>query len=65
MYQESPDLALAQDCARAIFDAFGDYNTEFREVTRRARLRFESRDWVAGRNDAKQRIDLYRITFGE
>jgi isocitrate dehydrogenase kinase/phosphatase len=54
-----PDLALARDCARAIFDAFGDYNAEFREVTRRARLRFEARDWSAGRLDAKERIDLY------
>jgi isocitrate dehydrogenase kinase/phosphatase len=54
-----PDSALARDCARAIFDAFGDYNSEFREVTRRARLRFETRDWVAGRVDATERIDLY------
>jgi len=54
-----PDLALARDCARAIFDAFGDYNAEFREVTRRARVRFEARDWAAGRQDAKERIDLY------
>jgi isocitrate dehydrogenase kinase/phosphatase len=54
-----PDLALARDCARAIFDAFGDYNAEFREVTRRARLRFETRDWAAGRRDATERIDLY------
>jgi isocitrate dehydrogenase kinase/phosphatase len=59
MPQESADTALARDCARAIFDAFGDYNSEFREVTRRARLRFETRDWVAGRNDARERIDLY------
>ncbi|HRP86737.1 MAG TPA: bifunctional isocitrate dehydrogenase kinase/phosphatase [Gammaproteobacteria bacterium] len=54
-----PDSALARDCARAIFDAFGAYNAEFREVTRRARLRFETRDWVAGRRDATERIDLY------
>ena len=59
MQQGAPDLALAQDCARAIFDAFGDYNAEFRAVTRRARLRFETRDWVGGRNDARERIDLY------
>ncbi|WP_206211820.1 bifunctional isocitrate dehydrogenase kinase/phosphatase [Wenzhouxiangella sp. XN24] len=53
------DPALARECARAIFDAFGDYNAEFREITRRARLRFESRDWAAGRRDATERIDLY------
>jgi isocitrate dehydrogenase kinase/phosphatase len=54
-----PDAALARDCARAIFDAFGDYNAEFRAVTRRARLRFETCDWAAGRRDAMERIDLY------
>jgi isocitrate dehydrogenase kinase/phosphatase len=54
-----PDSALARDCARAIFDAFGDYNAEFRQVTRRARLRFENCDWAAGRRDASERIDLY------
>jgi isocitrate dehydrogenase kinase/phosphatase len=59
MPDREPDMALARDCARAIFDAFGDYNAEFREVTRRARMRFENRDWVEGRRDAKERIDLY------
>jgi isocitrate dehydrogenase kinase/phosphatase len=53
------DNALARDCARAIFDAFGDYNAEFRAVTNRARLRFETCDWTAGRRDATERIDLY------
>jgi isocitrate dehydrogenase kinase/phosphatase len=53
------DTALARDCARAIFDAFGDYNAEFRAVTHRARLRFEKCDWVGGRRDATERIDLY------
>ena len=59
MLDEAPDAALARECARAIFDAFGDYNAEFREVTRRARLRFERRDWAAARRDAMERIDLY------
>ena len=59
MQHPAPDMALARDSARAIFDAFGDYNAEFRAVTRRARLRFETRDWVGGRNDARERIDLY------
>ncbi len=59
MPDRAPDSALARDCARAIFDAFGAYNAEFREVTQRARLHFEKRDWVAGRRDATGRIDLY------
>jgi isocitrate dehydrogenase kinase/phosphatase len=59
MLDEAPAAALARDCARAIFDAVGDYNAEFRAVTRRARLRFERRDWAAARGDAMERIDLY------
>jgi isocitrate dehydrogenase kinase/phosphatase len=53
------DTALARDCARAICEAFGDYNTEFRRVTQRARTRFETRDWAGAREDAVERIDLY------
>ena len=59
MPDEVTETALARDCARAIFDAFGDYNAEFRDVTRRARQRFETCDWVAARRDAMERIDLY------
>ncbi|MFU8895643.1 MAG: bifunctional isocitrate dehydrogenase kinase/phosphatase [Gammaproteobacteria bacterium] len=59
MPDEVTEAVLARDCARAIFDAFGDYNAEFRDVTRRARQRFETRDWVAARRDAMERIDLY------
>ena len=54
-----PDTALAQETAKAIFEAFGAYNAEFRRVTQLARVRFETRDWAAGRKEAIQRIDLY------
>ena len=59
MPDRSPDMALARECARAIFEAFGAYNTEFRAITQRARVRFETRDWAAARRDAAERIDLY------
>ena len=52
-------MALARECARAIFEAFGAYNTAFRVITQRARVRFETRDWAAARRDAAERIDLY------
>ncbi|MGB5621888.1 MAG: bifunctional isocitrate dehydrogenase kinase/phosphatase [Gammaproteobacteria bacterium] len=52
-------MALAQECAAAIRDGFSDYNDEFREITRRARKRFEQRDWQHGHEDAVARIDLY------
>ncbi len=47
--------ALAGD----LVDAFVRYNNEFREITRRAKATFETRNWVAARNDAVQRIELY------
>jgi isocitrate dehydrogenase kinase/phosphatase len=51
--------ALVQDCAQTLVDIFADYNGEFRAVTRRARQRFESRDWRAAQRDAVERIELY------
>ena len=51
--------ALAQDCARHIVEAFAHYNAEFRAITRRAPLRFDSRDSRGSQQDAIERIGLY------
>ena len=51
--------ALALDCARHIVEAFARYNAEFRAITRRAPLRFDSRDSRAAHQDATERIQLY------
>ena len=51
--------ALVADCAQALVDAFADYNAEFRAITRRARQRFEDRDWRGSQSDAVERIELY------
>ena len=59
MKSQQNDAALAQHCAGEIRQAFADYNEEFSEVTQRARLRFEQRDWKAGQQDAVERIELY------
>ena len=50
---------LVQDCAQVLVDIFADYNAEFRAVTRRARQRFEERDWRGSQRDAVERIELY------
>jgi isocitrate dehydrogenase kinase/phosphatase len=50
---------LVQDCAQMLVDIFADYNAEFRAVTRRARQRFEDRDWRGSQRDAVERIELY------
>ena len=52
--------ALVQDCAQTLVDIFADYNAEFRAITRRARVRFEERDWHGSQRDAVERIELYR-----
>jgi isocitrate dehydrogenase kinase/phosphatase len=57
--QPSTRDTLVQDCAQTLVDAFTDYNTEFRDVTRRARQRFEDRDWRGSQKDAVERIELY------
>jgi isocitrate dehydrogenase kinase/phosphatase len=53
----SPDAARA--CAHHVAEAFANYNAEFRAITRRAPVRFDSRDWKGSQRDAVERIDLY------
>jgi len=47
--------------ARLIEKGFDTYLAAFREVTRRAALRFAERDWQAGVEDAAERLDLYGV----
>jgi len=56
-----------QACAAAalLVDAFADYNARFADITRRARRRFERRDWRGAAVDAHARIDLYDICIRE
>jgi isocitrate dehydrogenase kinase/phosphatase len=49
----------AQRAAATIAAGFDDYNARFSDITRRARRRFERRDWRQAANDATARIDLY------
>jgi isocitrate dehydrogenase kinase/phosphatase len=56
---DSRRTEMMSGCARAIFEAFVRYNDNFRRITRRARDRFESRDWRGHQDDLAERIDLY------
>src|SRR5579863_891204 len=47
------------DCARHLVEAFAAYNAEFRAITRRAPLRFDSRDSKGAQRDHVERIELY------
>ncbi len=43
----------------AIRQAFETYRREFKEITCRARCRFERQDWLGLQQDARERLDLY------
>ena len=58
-------MQTAQRLAHVIRDAFADYHARFADITRRAKLRFETRDWAAARDDAVQRIELYDQCIAE
>lgn len=45
--------------ARTISDAYSDLRDRFGEITERAKLRFETRDWTGMAGDAAERLDLY------
>lgn len=53
-----PDSRAAA-LAVLIRDGFEHYHARFAAVTRRARVRFETLDWAAARQDAVERIGLY------
>lgn len=50
---------LAQRLAACIAGGFESYHSEFAQVTRRARARFQACDWIGARHDAIERIELY------
>ncbi len=55
------DSRLASLGARAIADAYASFEGRFRIITRRARIRFEERDWKGIAADSRQRLDLYGL----
>jgi isocitrate dehydrogenase kinase/phosphatase len=46
--------------ATAIYQSFSTYRSRFKDLTRRAPLRFKNRDWHGVRADAIRRLDLYK-----
>src|SRR6516165_7063358 len=59
MWIPSQHHRLAELGAAAIAWAFGDYQRQFQAITRRARARFERRDWHGTHRDSVERLDLY------
>ncbi|MFQ5983574.1 MAG: isocitrate dehydrogenase kinase/phosphatase AceK regulatory subunit, partial [Woeseiaceae bacterium] len=57
-------LPQPAETAALIVNAFKNYNNDFRRVTRRAKRRFETRDWSRNQDDAVERIELYDNSVG-
>jgi isocitrate dehydrogenase kinase/phosphatase len=54
-----PASRLANETAPLIATAFEEHQARFAAITRRARVRFEARDWHAAVDDAVERLELY------
>jgi len=54
-----PDRKLITESSQIIYDGFIHYNAVFHRITRRARTRFEKRDWQGHQQDIVDRVDLY------
>jgi len=54
-----PDKKLITESSQIIYDGFVQYNNLFHRITRRARTRFERRDWQGHQQDIVDRVDLY------
>ena len=52
---------LAARAVAAIHAAYDEFSQGFQEITRRARRRFEERDWQGSQADATERLELYRV----
>lgn len=59
-----PDDAALR-AAALIVDAFDDYNARFSDLTRRARRRFEQRDWRLSQADTVARMELSEACLKE
>ena len=58
-------MPQADPIASLVREAFDDYHARFAAVSRRAKRRFETRDWAGAREDAAERLDLYDRCIGE
>lgn len=59
------DSRLSNLGAALILEGFERYVDSFREINRRAPLRFESRDWASMQEDAVERLLLYSMTVSD
>lgn len=54
---------LARKAGATIHEAFNDYHSEFKAITRRAQQRFERCEWANWQADASERLDLRELVL--
>ena len=60
MTESTNHQPLSHICAKAIIQAFNEYQTRLKVITRRAKTRFENQDWHGMKADSDERLDLYK-----
>jgi isocitrate dehydrogenase kinase/phosphatase len=55
------DAELPREVATLVLEAFARYHRHFRAVSRRAKERFETRDWRGMQRDSSRRLMLYNM----
>lgn len=56
---------IPYDVAHIILSAYTNYYRQFKRITKRAKIRFENRDWHGIQQDARERQSLYRKVVGD
>ena len=56
---------IPYDTSHLILGAYLNYYHQYKRITKRARIRFENRDWAGIQTDARERSLLYRNAVGE
>ena len=61
--QETQVQRLADQVSQLIFQGFQEYHDRFKAISRRAKQRFEKRDWRGSQEDAVERLELYNLVI--
>lgn len=56
---------IPYDVAHVILSAYMRYHHQFKRITKRAKIRFENRDWQGIQQDTRERNILYRDMVGD
>ena len=55
---------IPYDASHAILGAYINYYHQYKRITKRAKIRFEHRDWHGIQADARERLTIYRDAVG-